>query len=103
MNSGAPPKIILSAGRSPNQRRKQMTWQTGHLAAATERPVEPSSQPCPGAVRLGHKKTSQTCKTYWRTKQGRQDRSMDRADAQHVTIFSPDTINPAGPNSTSTT
>src|SRR3954466_4208425 len=30
-----PSKIILSAGRYPNQRGKHMTWQTGHLAAAT--------------------------------------------------------------------
>src|SRR3954466_8751765 len=102
MNSGAPPKIILNAGHSPSQRRRQMIWQTGHLAAVIERPAEPSNPPNPGAVRPGQRKTSQTCRTYWRTKQGRQDRSIDRADAQHMTIFSPDIINPAGPNTTDT-
>src|SRR4051812_48350703 len=104
MNSGAPPKIILSAGRYPNQRGKHMTWQTGHPVAATERPVEPLSKPCPGAVQIRHGKTSQTCETYWRIKQSKQDRSMDRADARrHVMIFTPDTINPAGPNTAGTT
>src|SRR3954463_2731701 len=102
MNSGAPPKIILNAGHSPSQRRRQMIWQTGHLAAVIERLAEPSNQPYPGAIRPGHRKTSRTCGTYWRTKQGTQDRSMDRTDAQHMTIFSPDIINPAGPNTTDT-
>src|SRR3954466_1170906 len=101
MNSAAPPKIILSACPCPNQRRKHTTWQTGHLAAATERPVEPLNKPCPGAAQLRHGKMSQTCKTYWRIKQAKQDRSMDRADARrHMMIFTPDTINPAGPNTT---
>src|SRR3954465_10618451 len=108
MNSSAPPKIILSAGRYPNQRGKHLhyqcrTWQTGHLAAATERPVEPLNNPCPGAVQLRHGKMSQTCEMYWRIKQGKQDRSMDRADARwHVMIFTPDTINPTGPNTAGT-
>src|SRR3954470_8346210 len=103
MNSGAPPKIILSAGCYPNQRGKHMTWQTSHLAAATEKPVEPLNKTCPGAVQLRHGKTSQTCETYWRIKQGKQDRSMDRTGARrHVMIVTPDTINPAGPNTTGT-
>src|SRR4051812_23297934 len=103
MNSSAPPKIIPSAGCYPNQRRKLMTWQTGHLAAATERPVEPLNKPWPGTVQIRHGKTSQTCETYWRIKQGRQDRSTDRADARrHVMIFTPDTINMAGPNTAGT-
>src|SRR3954471_18956801 len=103
MNSGAPPKIILSADRYPNQRRKHTTWKTGHLAAATERPVEHSNKPCPGAAQLRHGKTNQTCKTSWRIKQGKQDRSMDRADTRrHVMILTPDIINPAGPNTTGT-
>src|SRR4051812_13812768 len=102
MSSGAPPKIILNAGHSPNQRRRQTIWQTGHLAAVIERLAEPSNQPYPGAVRPGDRRTSQTCGKYWRAKQGRQDRSIDRADAQHMTIFSPDIINPAGPNTTDT-
>src|SRR3954469_24147841 len=101
MNSGAPPKIILSAGRYPNQRRKHMTWQTDHLAAATERHVEPLNKPCPGAAQLRHGKMSQTCETYWRIKQGKQDRYMDHADARrHVMILTLDIINSAGPNTT---
>src|SRR4051812_8067740 len=101
MNPSAPPKTIPSAGRYPNQRRKLMTWQTGHLAAATESPVEPLNKPWPGAVQIRHEKTSQTCGTYWRIKQGKQDRSTDRADARrHVMTFTPDTINPAGPDTT---
>src|SRR3954471_17784499 len=106
MNSSAPPKIILSAGRYPNQRGKHlhyqcMTWKIGHLAAVTERPVEPLNKPCPGAAQLRHGKTSQTWETSWRIKQGKQDRSMDRADARrHVMIFTPNTINLAGLNTT---
>src|SRR3954471_21017916 len=101
MNSGALPKIILSAGRSPYQRRKHKTWQIGHLVAATEKSAEQPNKPCPAAASPRHENTNQTCETSWRTKQGKQDRSMDRADAQHVMTFSPD-INPAGPNTTST-
>src|SRR4051812_44252599 len=102
MNSGALPKTILSAGRSPYQRRKHKTWQIGHLVAATEKSAEQPNKPCPAAASPRHGNTNQTCETSWRTKQGKQDRSMDRADAQHVMIFSTDTINPAGPNTTST-
>src|SRR4051812_3979268 len=101
MNSDAPPKIILSTGRSPYQRRKHKTWEIGHLVAATEKPAEQQNKPCPAASPR-HGKTNQTCETSWRIKQGKQDRSMDRADAQHVMIFSPDTTNPAGPNTTNT-
>src|SRR3954471_13073875 len=101
MNSGAPPKIILSAGRSPYQRRKRKTWQIGHLVAATEKTAEQPKKPCPAAASPRHGNTNQICETSWRTKQGKQDRSTDRADAQHVMIFSPD-INPARPNSTNT-
>src|SRR4051812_6283078 len=99
MNSDVHPKIILSTGRSPHQRRKHKTWQIGHLVAATEKPAEQPNKPCPAAALPRHVKTSQTCGTYWRIRQGKQDRSTDRADAQ---IFSPDKINPSGPNITST-
>src|SRR3954469_17895098 len=100
MNSGAPPKIILSAGRSPYQRRKHKTWQIGHLVAATEKAAEQPNKPCPAAALPRHGKTSQTCGMCWRIKQGKQGRSTDRADTQ---TFSPDNVNPAGPNTTSTT
>src|SRR4051812_26722276 len=99
MNSDAPPKITLSTGRSPYHRRKHKTWQIGHLVATTEKPAEQLNKPCPAAALPRHGKTSQTCETYWRIRQSKQDRSTDRADAQ---IFSPDKINPAGPNITST-
>src|SRR3954466_12335110 len=99
MNSGAPPKIILSAGRSPYQRRKHKTWQIGHLVAATEKSAEQPNKPCPAAALPRHGKASQTCETYWRIRQGKRDRSTDRADAQ---TFNPDNINPAGPKTTST-
>src|SRR3954464_13909565 len=103
MSSDAPPKTILSAGRYPNQRRKPKTWQIGHLAAATEEPVEHPNKPCPAAALPRHGNTNQTYETSWRTKQGKQDRSMDRADARrHVIVFTPDTINPAGSNTTGT-
>src|SRR3954469_10712347 len=95
MNSDAPPKIILSTGSSPYQRRKHKTWQIGHLVAATAKPTEQPNKPCPAAALPRHGKTSQTCETYWRIRQGKQDRSTDRADAQ---TFSPDNINPAGPS-----
>src|SRR3954470_6801145 len=103
MNSGAPPKIILSAGRSPYQRRKHKTWQIGHLVAATEKFAEQPNKPCPAAASPRHGNTNQTCETSWRTKQGKQDRSTDHAAARrHVIAFTPDTINPAGPNTTGT-
>src|SRR3954471_19857200 len=107
MNASAPPRITQSAGRYPDQRRKRLhhqrtTWQTGHLAAATERPVGPPTKPCPVAAKPRHGKMRQTCEMYWRIKQGKQDRSTDRASTRrHVTmIFTPDTINPTGPNTT---
>src|SRR3954471_19857672 len=99
MNSDAPPRIILSTGRSPYRRRKHKTWQIGHLVAATEKPVEQLNKPCPAAALLRHGKMSQTCGTCWRIKQGKQDRSTDRADTQ---TCSPDNVNPVGPNTTST-
>src|SRR3954468_11960126 len=103
MNSDAPPRIIPSAGHYPNQRRKHKTWHIGHLAAATKKPVEHSNKPCPAAASPRHGKMNQTCETSWRPKQGKQDRSMDRADARrHMIIFTPDIINPAGPNTTGT-
>src|SRR3954466_13549343 len=107
MNSNAHPRATQSAGRYPDQRRKRLhhqrtTWQTGHLAAATERPLGPPHKPCPDAAQLRHGKTRQTREMYWRIRQGKQDRSTDRAGAlRHVTmIFTPDTTNPAGPNTT---
>src|SRR3954470_14585469 len=107
MNSNAPPRVTQSAGRYPDQRRKHLhhqrtTWPTGHLAAATERPLGPLPKPCPGAVQIRHGKMRKTGETYWRTRQGKQDRSTDRTGApRHVTvIFIQDTTNPAGPNTT---
>src|SRR3954469_22978568 len=107
MNSNAPPRVTQSAGRYPDQRRKHLhhqrtTWTTGHLAAATEMPLGPPPKPCPDAVQLRHGKMRQTCETYWRIRQDKQDRSTDHAGAlRHVTvIFISDTTNPAGPNTT---
>src|SRR3954470_4824487 len=107
MNSNAPPSVTQSAGCYPDYRRRhlhhqRMTWPTGHLVAATERPLRPPLKPCPDAAQnmLRHGKTRRTCEIYWRTRQGKQGRSTDRAGApRHVTVIvTPDTINPAGPN-----
>src|SRR3954469_19895245 len=110
MKSNAPPRVTQSAGRYPDQRRKHLrhqctTWQTGHLAAATERPLGPPLKPCPDAAQPRHGKMRQTCETYWRIKQDKQDRSTDRVGAaQHVMmIFTPDITNPVGPNTTDIT
>src|SRR3954469_23834600 len=107
MNSNAPPRVTQSVGCYPDQRRKRlhhqrMTWQTGHLAAATERPLGPPPKPCPDAAQLRHGKTRQTYEMYWRIRQEKQDRSTDRAGAlRHVTMtFTPDTTYPAWPNKT---
>src|SRR3954466_844414 len=100
MNWNAPPRVTQSASRYPDQRRKLLhhqrtTWQTGHLATATERPLGPPPKPCPGAAQLRNRKTRQTCEMYWRIRQDKQDRSTDHAGAiRHVTmIFTPDTTN----------
>ena len=83
---------------------QRMTQPTGHPVAATERPLGPPLKPHPGAApRIPeHREKQQTCKTYWRTRQGKQDRSTDRVGASlHVTItVMPDTANPVGPNTT---
>ncbi len=107
MNSNAPPRVTRSAGRYPDQRRKhlhrqRMTWQTGHLAAATERPLRPPPKPCPNAAQLRHGKMRPTYETYWRIRQDKQDRSTDRVGASlHVTTtIMPNTTNPARPNTT---
>ena len=56
-------------------------------------------KPCPDAAQLRHGKMCQTCETYWRIRQDKQDRSTDRMGAprfETVTVM-PDT-NLAGPN-----
>ena len=74
----------------------------GHPVAATERPFGPQLKPHPSAAPkiLEHGKTQQTCKTYWRIRQGKQDQSTDRVGTpRHVTItVMPDMINTARPN-----
>ena len=70
---------------------------TGHPVAATERPLGPPLKPHPGTAQIPrHGEVRQTCEIYWRTKQGKQDRSVDRVGASlHVTItVMPDTANP---------
>src|SRR4051812_46882664 len=50
----------------------------------------PSTQAAPGAAQdiPRHRKMRQTCEIYWRTRQGKQDRSTDRAGApRYVTVI----------------
>ena len=72
--------------------------------AATERPLSPPLKPHPDAAQKlpRHGKMRQTCEIYWRTRQGKQDRSTDRVGApHHVTItVTPDMINMARLNTT---
>ena len=72
--------------------------------AVTERPFGPQPKPHPcAAPRIPeHGETQQTCETYWRIRQGKQDRSTDRVGAlRHVTItVTPDMINTARTNTT---
>ena len=71
---------------------------TGHPVAATERPLGPPLKPHPGAAQKlpRHGKMRQTCEIYWRTRQGKQDRSTDHVGASlHVTVtVMPDIANP---------
>ena len=69
---------------------------TGHLMAATERPLGPPLKPHPVPR---HGKMRQTCEICWRTRQGKQVRSMDRVGAPRLetVIVKPDTT-PVGPN-----
>ena len=76
----------------------------GHPVAAIERPFGPQLKPHPGAAPkiAEHGETQQTCDTYWRIRQGKQDQSTDRVGApRHVTItVTLDMINTARPNTT---
>ena len=74
---------------------------TGHLVAATERPLGPPLKPHPGAAQKipRHGKMRQTCEIYWRTRQGKQDRSTDRVGAPRLeTVTVTLATNSAGPN-----
>ena len=75
---------------------------TDHLVAATERPLGPPLKPHLGTTQKipRHVKIRQTCEIYWRTRKGKQDQSTDRVGApRHETVIvTPDTVNPAGPN-----
>ena len=76
----------------------------GHPVAAIERPSGPRPKPHPGTAQNipEYGETQQICETYWRIRQGKQDRSTDRVGASlHVRItVMPDTTNPAEPNTT---
>ena len=75
---------------------------TGHLVAATERPLGHPLKPHPDVAQKipRHGERCQTCEIYWRTRQGKQDRSTDSVGTSlHVMItVMPDTANPAGLN-----
>ena len=79
-----------------------MMQPTGHLVAAIERPLGPPLKPHPDVAQKvpRHGEMCQTCEMYWRTRQGKQDRSTDRVGASlHVTItVMLDTANPSEPN-----
>ena len=81
-----------------------MMQPTGHPVAVTERPLGPPFKPHPGAAQKipRHGEMRQTHETYWRTRQGKQDRSTDRVGApRHVMItVTPDMANTAKPNTT---
>ena len=69
---------------------------TGHLVAATERPLGPPLKPHPIPKRGNMHWTYETC---WRTRQGKQDRSMDRVGAPRLeTVIVTPATNSAGPN-----
>src|SRR4051812_13221164 len=56
----------------------------GHLVAETERHISPKSRPHPAAIQPKTPRpgaTCGTCETYWKTKQGIQDRSTDHGVA----------------------
>ena len=77
---------------------------TGHLVAATERPLGPPLKPHPDTAQNipEYGETQQTCETSWRIRQGKQDRSTDRMGAPlHVMLaVTPDMISTARPNTT---
>ena len=77
-----------------------MTRLTGHLVAATERHSSQKLSLHPDAIQIKrHGEIRQTCETYWRTKQGNPDPSMDHVGAPRPTTntVAPDTT-PARPN-----
>ena len=84
---------------------QRMMRLTGHLVAETKRHISPKSSPHPVASQTKTPRpgaTRRTCKTYWKTKQDIQDRSMDHGGAPQrvTTTVMPDIhkANPAGPN-----
>ena len=69
---------------------------TGHLVAATERPLGPPLKLHPVPRHGNMRQTYETC---WRTRQGKQDRSTDRVGAPRLeTITVTLDTNPVGPN-----
>ena len=76
----------------------------GHPVATIERPSGPRPKPHPGTTQNipEYEETQQTCETYWRIRQGKQDRSTDRMGAPlHVMLaVTPDMISTARPNTT---
>ena len=66
---------------------------TGHLVAATERPLGPPLKPHPVPRHGNMRRTYEIC---WRTRQDKQDRSVGAPRLETVTV-TPDT-NPVGPN-----
>ena len=69
---------------------------TGRLVAATKRPFGPPLKPHPVPRHGNMRRTYETC---WRTRQGKQDRSMDRVGAPRLeTVTVTLATNSAGPN-----
>ena len=70
--------------------------------AVTERPLGHQFKPHPGAAIPRHGEMRRTCETYWRTRQGKQDRSTDRVCVpwQVTVTVMPDMANTARPNTT---
>ena len=66
-----------------NLHHQQTIRLTDHPVVATERPLGHPFKPHPGAALKvpRHGETRHTCKTYWRTRPGKQDRSTDRVGA----------------------
>ena len=80
-----------------------MTRLIGHLVAAIERHSSQKLSLHPDAIQIKrHGEIRQTCETYWRTKQNKQDRSMDHEGAplRETITVTLDTVkvNPAGLN-----
>jgi len=102
INSNAPPRVTQNAGCYPDWRKKGMRRLTGHLVVVTERHFSQKLSLHSNATHIKtsrHGEIRQTCETYWRTRQGKHDRSTDRVGTPRLeTVTVMPATNSAGPN-----